>query len=191
MEYAAFDPQLSDADLARLGRMTVNFGYVELLLDWLLLAALDVRNREATRLLITPLALKRKAEMLEAQLPNCPNDEAVAAIREGIRLATAANDDRNQIIHGYWALKNGVGMMAYYRKDPTKTKVTAPAVSEIAEKAALATRSLYRGYNLLNGSDPERGGPDILSPNDDGSFQVVDANCKIRLTVSCLLLSSS
>ena len=173
MEYAAFDPQLSDADLAQLGRMTVNFGYVELLLDWLLLAALNVRNKDAIRLLITPLPLKRKLEMLEAQLPNCPNEQANAEIASGLALADSANTDRNQIIHGYWALKNGVGMMAYYRKDPAKSKVTAPSVAEIADKAAVASRHLYAAYCLLNGSDPRRSGPDVLSPNDDGSFQIV------------------
>ena len=173
MEYAAFDPRLSDDDLAQLGRMTVNFGYVELLLDWLLLAALNVRNREATRLLITPLALKRKSELLRKQLPLCPDKKAVAAIEDGTSLAESANEDRNQIIHGYWALKNGVGMMAFYRKDPSKSKVTAPSVPEIADKAARATQRLYEAYNLLNGSDARRSGPDILSPDEDGSFQVL------------------
>jgi hypothetical protein len=173
MEYAAFDPQLSEDDLAQLGRMTVNFGYLELLLDWLLLAALDVRRTDASRLLITPLALKRKAEMLRGELEKCPNADAVRAIDEGLKLTVDANADRNQIIHGYWALKNGVGMMAYYRKDPAKSSVFPPSVGEIADRAALASRQLYRAYNLLNGSDPERRGPDVLSPNDDGSYQVV------------------
>lgn len=179
MEYAAFNPQLSDTDLAELGRLTVNFGYIELLLDWLLLAAFNVRNQEAIRLLITPLPLKRKAEMLIAQLPNCPKADATAAMEEGLKLAEDANNDRNQIIHGYWALKNGVGMMAYYRKDPNKSRVMAPSVGEIADKAALASRHLYRAYNLLNGTPMvEQTGPDVLAPMDGGGFQVLTRSAK-------------
>ena len=64
-------------------------------------------------------------------------------------------------------------MMAYFRKDPSKSKVMAPSVGEIADKAAAASRHFYAGYNLLNGTDPKRSAPDILAPNDDGSFQVV------------------
>jgi hypothetical protein len=173
MEYPAFDSQLSDENLAQLGRMTVNFGYVELLLDWLLLAALNVRNADAIRLLITPLALKRKSEMLDAQLPKCPNEAAVVEIKKALPLIESASTQRNQIIHGYWALKNGVGMMAYYRKNPAQSKVTAPSVEDLADKAAIASRHLYAAYNLLNGSDPRRTGPDVLVPNDDGSFSAV------------------
>lgn len=178
MEFSAFDPQLSEQDLSELGRLTVNFGYAELLLDWLLLAALDVRRPEASRLLITPLALKRKAELLNEQLPNCPNKDAAAAIKSGLKKITEANNDRNQIIHGYWALKNGIGMMAFFRKDPKKTRVKADGVSVIADKAAIATRDLYRAYNLLNSTDAERIGPDVLVPNSDGSYSVVTRRAK-------------
>ena len=79
MELAAFDPQLSDDQLKELGRMTVNFGYAELLLDWLLLAAFNVRNQEAIRALITPLSTTRKVELLEGQLDKCFDDEAASS----------------------------------------------------------------------------------------------------------------
>ena len=64
-------------------------------------------------------------------------------------------------------------MMAYYRKDPSKSKVTAPSVAEIADEAALASRHLYRAYGLLNEAPTERVGPDVLTPKDDGSFQIL------------------
>jgi hypothetical protein len=176
MELAAFDPQLSDAQLQELGRMTVNFGYAELLLDWLLLAALNVRNQDAIRTLITPLATRRKIELLEEQVDKCFNDEAKALIKKALPLLESANSDRNQIMHGYWA-QSGGEVLAYYRKDPAKSRVTAPGVTDVADAAAIATRDLYSAYYLLN--DPsahlDMNGwiPHILCPQEDGSFQVI------------------
>jgi hypothetical protein len=174
MEPAAFDPQLSDDQLKELGRMTVNFGYAELLLDWLLLAALNVRNQDAIRSLITPLPTTRKIELLEAQLDKCFDDEAAKLIRDVLPLIKAANGDRNQIMHGYWADRGG-GVLAYYRKDPQKSRVTPKGVRDIADAVALATRDLYRAYNLLSGRrlDPEGWLPHILCPQDDGSYTVI------------------
>lgn len=172
MEYAAFDPQLTDNDLRELGRMTVNFGYAELLLDWLLLAALNVRNHDAIRTLISPLATRRKIELLEKQLPNCPNARAVELIKSGLQKIENANEDRNQIMHGYWALKNGK-MTVHYRKDPAKSRVTPPSISTLCDQVALATRELYEAYNLLSGKPLNLGQPHILQPNEDGSFSVI------------------
>ena len=178
MEHAAFDHQLSDDQLRELGRMTVNFGYAELLLDWLLLAALNVRNPKASRTLITPLPTKRKIELLKAELPNCPNTEASSLISKASDRIESANSDRNQIIHGYWALKNGVGVMAYFKKDPSKSHLTPAAVADIADNVALASRELYQAYNLLNDRPLDTSSPHVLCPNDDGSYKVLVKSSK-------------
>lgn len=173
MELASFDPQLSNEQLAELGRMTVNFGYAELLLDWILLAALNVRNQEAIRVLISPLATRRKIELLEAELPKCTDKAAAKLIGTATARLEKANNDRNQIIHGYWAHRNGVGVIAYYRKDPPKSRVVPTSVANIADSVAVATRELYEAYNLLNSKPLNLSSPHILCPNDDGSFSVI------------------
>jgi hypothetical protein len=172
MEYAAFDPQLSDTDVRELGRMTVNFGYAELLLDWILLAALNVRNLDAIRTLISPLATRKKVELITAQLPKCPNATAVALIKKAMKRIEGANDDRNQIMHGYWALGAG-GMTVHYRKDPAKSRVTPPTIEKLCDEVAIATRELFEAYNLLNRSPLNPGQPHVLKPNADGSFSVI------------------
>ena len=172
MEYAAFDPQLTDDDLRELGRMTVNFGYAELLLDWILLAALNVRNQDAIRTLISPLATRRKIELIRGQLPNCQNEEAAELIKSACKRIENANDDRNQIMHGYWALRDG-RMTVHYRKDPSKSHLTPPTIENLCDEVALATRELFTAYNKLNDRPINDGQPHVLQPNADGSFSVI------------------
>lgn len=172
MEQPAFESQLSNEELSELGRLTVNFGYVELLLDWLIAPAFGLKVEEAIRAFVSPLNLDRKIKLLRSRVHLCEQPQAQARMHEALDIISAIKDDRNTIVHGYWALQNGVGAAVFNRKQAPEAAQVRSA-SELADGAARATRFLYKAFDILNGRDPSKSAPDVIAPNGDGSFTVI------------------
>src|SRR5690606_26979921 len=86
------------------------------------------------------------------------------------------NEDRNQIIHGYWALSNDLGVASYAAKNPAKSRLTPSDITRVADAVAVATRELNKANFLLGGIDLSSNGQIYLYVfigNRPGTFRVI------------------
>ena len=140
MEQAAIASPLSDDGLRELGRLAVNFGYAEMLLDNALSWALAVPGGQASTYLIAPLVTRRKIEILLATAKDQP--EPIGDLtRKACELIQAASSVRNDVLHGFWGVDED-GPISITAKKPTKGR-RAEEMSEAADKVAIATRLLH------------------------------------------------
>lgn len=88
-EVAAFESPLDDEGLKELGRLAVNFGHVEFLLEYRLgwLAKLNT-NPEWSARLIAPLATRKKLDLFKATLDGVENKKAKECLMERGRFST-------------------------------------------------------------------------------------------------------
>ncbi|WP_237216445.1 hypothetical protein [Falsiroseomonas oryziterrae] len=176
MEHAAFHPQLSPQEIQEVGRLTINFGYAELLLDWLLKDAFQIGDAEASRVLITPLSTRHKMQLLSKRLPRCRNEEVKAILAAALKRLDEINEVRNEIIHGYWAFAHGAGgTSSFFRKNPAKSPITPSDVSRLADQLAVVTRDLYHAHNILLGQPLPLHKPHFLGVRREGHEVWFDA----------------
>jgi len=103
MRHAAFTQPLTDAELQELGRLVVNCGFVEFLLDFH--AGMSFRlDAVARRELIAPLATRRKIEIIESHLPDIPRTETRQLVGDAIKLIGPTIRARNYLLHGIWGM---------------------------------------------------------------------------------------
>lgn len=94
MEHAAFESPLSDEQLEELGRLVVNAGFAEFLLNTHV-GMLHKIPHTARIVLVNPLPLRRKVDILTSGLDQIPGAETRALVDEACKLAGASIAERN------------------------------------------------------------------------------------------------
>jgi hypothetical protein len=157
MEVAAFECPLTDDQLRELGRLALNFGYAEFLLDATLSRLLQVEGK-AKKALIAPLTTRRKIELIEENLGQIADEAAIEHIKRACKTIDQANGDRNQLIHGYWAFhvdkETKEIQPASNSKKPSRQKLSPERLATLADAIAVATRDLYAGEMICAGHKP-------------------------------------
>ena len=83
MEHAAFESPLSDEHLKELGRLVINCGFVEFLLNFHVAVILEIGTSSAARThLVTPLNMRRELEVLKARRTEIPKLETRTLVDE-------------------------------------------------------------------------------------------------------------
>lgn len=158
METAAYVSPLNEFGLQELGRLAVNFGHVEFLLDQRLYLLSGIADPYMRTALISPLATRRKLEIIEASLDRTVNAEARALVKEACSLIDKANGARNDLLHGFWAFdteSEPAGTPALRTtKKPKNQPLDVALISSVADEAAKATRLLVTAMWIANGITP-------------------------------------
>jgi hypothetical protein len=156
VEDAAFICPLTLKGLSELGRLTLNCGYAEMLLDMALEAALKVPFGTAKAELVSPLATRRKVDILRKVLPQNPNEVARTEFRIAYNLIEAASGVRNDVLHGQWGFSTdepGTSVSITGKKLGKERKFSE--VTAAADNMARATRHLYLAILIGMGQDPK------------------------------------
>lgn len=145
MKHAAFTQPLTDEQLRELGRLVVNCGFVEFLLN--IHAGMNFRlDGAARRELIAPLSTKKKIEILESHLAEIPGITTRQLLKEAVNLITPTIGARNYLLHGIWGMDSD--------QDSAKAVVTSPKdskgqkrpedITTVADSLAVASEKLAR-----------------------------------------------
>jgi hypothetical protein len=103
MKHAAFTQPLTDEQLRELGRLVVNCGFVEFLLN--IHAGMNFQlDGMARRELVAPLSTKKKIEIVESHLSEIPRLATRELVKEAIKLTIPTIRSRNYLLHGIWAM---------------------------------------------------------------------------------------
>ena len=103
MESAAFESPLTDEMLKELGRLVVNCGFVEFLLN--IHAGMFFQLSETARMdLIAPLTTKRKIDIITARLGEIQNLETRRLVKDAIDMINPTIRARNNFLHGIWGM---------------------------------------------------------------------------------------
>lgn len=146
MEHAAFE-LLDESLLKELGKLVINFGFVEFLLDIHVgLKLFGIRDVTARAVLVAPLPARRKVGLLEEGVSKLPenNDETRALVADACRLIREALNPRNDLLHGTWGLGGFLpgGRPVCVTTKKTTTYRTAEDIAPTADKLAIASRLL-------------------------------------------------
>jgi hypothetical protein len=143
VEHAAFE-SVDDELLKDLGRLVVNFGFVEFLLDMHLGLKLFPLSGEARAALISPLPTHRKVELLRAGQRAIPRDDVRSLVARACDLISECAGPRNDVLHGIWGYDGyspgGFPICISLKK--TKGHRAPDDVRGNADKAAIASRLL-------------------------------------------------
>jgi hypothetical protein len=157
MRPAAFRSPLSHEELADLGRVTLNFGYAETLLNHIVSALLRLPEGQAKLSLIAPLATSRKVEIIKENLSIIIKNDVRARLESVCKRIPPLNTQRNQMIHGYWAFRvdeqRNISPASHSSKSPSKPTIPPSAISQLADDAALITQDLYHVMMGLHGHE--------------------------------------
>jgi hypothetical protein len=155
MEISAYQSPLSAEGLQELGRLAVNFGHAEWMLDWFVAGAAGVRQGPGVPLLVSPLATRRKIEVLESCLNRLPTN-VQAFLTEACGLIEQANGIRNDVLHGFWVFsRDESAPISMSGKKPGKRRLTEE-ITIAADKVAVATRLLHAAMIVADGGDVSR-----------------------------------
>jgi len=103
MEHAAFEQPLTDEQLRELGRLVVNCGFAEFLLNFH--AGMFFRLSGTARMdLVAPLAMRRKVEIIEARLDEIPRPRTRQLVGDAVKLIGPTIHARNYLLHGIWGM---------------------------------------------------------------------------------------
>lgn len=157
MESAAFESPLTDEMLKELGRLVVNCGFVEFLLNFH--AGMLFQLSGTARMdIVAPLATRRKIDIITARLGEIPNLETQRLVKEAIDTINPAIRARNNFLHGIWGM-DGSGADA-------KPVVVSPKngsghhraeeISGHADSLAVASRKLLTALATDDGGVPPK-----------------------------------
>jgi hypothetical protein len=143
MKPAAFTQPLTDEQLRELGRLVVNCGFVEFLLN--IHAGMNFRlDGNARRELIAPLLTKKKVEIIESHLTKIPRLATRALLEEAVALITPTIGARNYLLHGIWGMDSD--------RDDARGVVVSPKankghkrpedITEVADSLAVGSEKL-------------------------------------------------
>jgi hypothetical protein len=143
MKHAAFTQPLTDEELRELGRLVVNCGFVEFLLN--MHAGKNFRLDGVARMqLIAHLTTKKKLEIVESHLAEIPRIATRELLEEAVKLITPTIRARNYLLHGIWAMDSD--------QDNAKAVVISPKedkghkrpedITEVADSLAVASEKL-------------------------------------------------
>lgn len=152
MKHAAFTQPLTDEQLRELGRLVVNCGFVEFLLN--IHAGMNFRlDGMARKQLIAPLSTRRKVEIIESHLAEIPRMETRELLGEAVKLITPTIRTRNYLLHGIWGMDSHL--------DDAKAVVVSPKedsgqkrpedITEVADSLAVASEKLAKALIEDNG----------------------------------------
>lgn len=103
MKHAAFEQPLTDEQLRELGRLVVNCGFAEFLLNFH--AGMLFRLSGSARMdLVAPLATRRKIEIIEARLDEIPRPKTRRLVGDAVKLIGPTIHARNYLLHGIWGM---------------------------------------------------------------------------------------
>jgi hypothetical protein len=143
MKHAAFTQPLKDEELRELGRLVVNCGFVEFLLNFH--AAMNFRLNSTTRReLIAPLATRKKIEIIESHLGDIPRIATRELLQEAVKLIDPTIRARNYLLHGIWGMDgeadNAKAVVISPRDD--KGQKRPEDITEVADSLAVASEKL-------------------------------------------------
>jgi hypothetical protein len=165
MEVAAYVCPLTEFGLQELGRLAVNFGHIEQLLDWWIRKLANLAGGPMSKALISPLATRRKLEIINAHLDRITNAEARDLVSKAAKKIELANGLRNDLLHGYWSF-DVVDAAPVSRTIKKSGKASdAAKISETADETAVATRLLFTAM-LVQGGLPIPHFPVLLSSGE-------------------------
>lgn len=161
MKHAAFTQPLTDEQLRELGRLVVNCGFVEFLLN--AHAGMNFQlDGMARRELIAPLSTRKKIEIVESHLSEIPRPATRELVEEAIKLISPSIGSRNYLLHGIWGLDSD--------RDDAKALVISPKeskghkspedITDVADGFAVASEKLARA--LVEDSGGQGVSPDRL-----------------------------
>jgi hypothetical protein len=146
MKHAAFTQPLTDAELQELGRLVVNCGFVDFLLD--IHAGMTFRlDGVARRKLIAPMATRKKMEIIESHLVDIPQAATRQLVEEAVKLINPTIRARNYLLHGIWGMdgsyENAQSIVISPKDDqghksPEDITVAADSLAVASEKLARA-----------------------------------------------------
>jgi hypothetical protein len=143
MKHAAFTQPLTEEQLRELGRLVVNCGFVEFLLN--IHAGMDFRlDGMARRELIAPLSTKKKIEIVESHLAEIPRKATRELLDEAIKLINPTIRARNYLLHGIWGMdsdRDDAKAVVISAKD-NKGQKTPEDITEVADSLAVASEKL-------------------------------------------------
>lgn len=157
MEQAAFEP-FDDEMLKELGRLVINFGFIEFLLDQHVGMLFKLSSGEPRRALVSPLPVRRKLDMLRAGLANIPKPATRALVDDACRLVVETIDRRNDMLHGVWGMDGGGPDAKAICIAPKKLTGHRKAsdIAPTADAFAVASRKLLDALLVDAGGEPLR-----------------------------------
>ena len=152
MEHAAFESPLSDEELKELGRLVVNTGFAEFMLN-MHVGMLHKIPHAARIVLVNPLPLRRKVDILTSGLDQIPGAETRTLIDEACKLVGASVAERNLLLHGIWGVDADRPDAKPLVAATTKTSgVRYPAdITKYADMFAVASRKLKHAITIDSG----------------------------------------
>ncbi len=152
MEHAAFKSPLSDEELKELGRLVVNAGFAEFMLN-AHVGMLHEVPQAARIVLVNPLPLRRKVDILSSGLGQIPGAETRALVDEACKLVGASIAERNLLLHGIWGVDADRPDANPLVATTTKTSgVRHPAdITKYADVLAIASRKLKHAITIDGG----------------------------------------
>jgi hypothetical protein len=151
MEYACYESPLSDEQLKELGRLVVNFGFVEFHLGIRIGEMLKV-SPYAVRDLINPLSTHRKAEILKQGLKDIPNQETRELLKHACDSLGKAINPRNVMLHGIWGLDGMNAKPIVVSTNKRSVHFFADDITKCADTLAIASRNLSNTRLVDSGS---------------------------------------
>ena len=143
MKHAAFTQPLTDEQLRELGRLVVNCGFVEFLLN--IHAGMNFRlDGFARSELIAPLSTKKKIEIVESHLAEIPRMATRELLAEAVKLITPTIRARNYLLHGIWGVDSDLDNAKSVGSSPKEHKgQKGPEdITEVADSLAVASEKL-------------------------------------------------
>ena len=152
MEHAAFEPPLSDEQLKELGRLVINFGFVEFLVGLHVSMLLEIPFA-ARRVLVHPLPTRRKTDILRERLTKIPGEETRGLVEEACKLIDPSIRERNILLHGIWGFDgpepHGKPVVAPTKE--TRSQRRPEDVTKYADIFAIASRKLKHAITVDSG----------------------------------------
>jgi hypothetical protein len=152
MEHPAFESPLSDEQLKELGRLVVNTGFAEFLFN-MHVGMLHKIPHAARIVLVNPLALRRKVDILTNGLDQIPGSETRTLVDEACKLVGAAIAERNLLLHGIWGVDADRPDAKPLVAATTKASgIRYPAdITKYADMFAIASRKLKHAITIDSG----------------------------------------
>ena len=154
MEHAAFESPLSDEQLKELGRLVVNAGFTEFLLNFHVGMLHHVPHADRI-VLVNPLPLRRKVDILTSGFDQIPGAETRTLVDDACKLLSASIWERNHLLHGIWGVDADRPDAKPLVAATTKTSgVRYPAdITKHADIFAVASRKLKHAITIDSGGE--------------------------------------
>lgn len=154
---------------ARIGRIALLWGQIDMIVDQLLGKTLGIDARLRKKL-VGEKPIGAKLDLLKSEIENLKSEQAISAVKAFINLAHETKSKRNQCFHGIWGLRlkpNKTVTPAAQHWKGGNDPVTASQLPALEKKLC---RTARLGYKALEAAAnfPETGCNHLFhGPNDD------------------------